>query len=85
MCVRVLLICMYEYYVCVGCPQRSEEGTGSNGTGVKNVTVAVNYHVGGRNLNPCPLEEQQLLLSAKPPFQALRAIFNEHKSFSWRR
>jgi hypothetical protein len=63
----------------------SEEGTGANGTGVKNVKVVVNYHMGGRNLNHCPLEEQQVLLTAKPPCQALRAIFNEHPSFIWRR
>ena len=56
--------CMCNIYI--QCLQRPEEGTGSSGAGVTN---GCELPCGCRELNPGPLEEQQVLLTDEPSLQ----------------
>lgn len=46
-CMGVLVECIFVHHVCASCLQRSEEGIGSTGTGVK--TLVLNYCVGTKH------------------------------------
>ena len=59
--------CVHAWYL-----QKPEEGTGSLGTGVKEDCQPQGERW---KLNPGPLQEQPVLLTAEPSLQSLHLIF----------
>lgn len=68
MCMSVCCLHISIYCMDAWCPRRSEKRE-SNSLELE-LGVVVSYHVGAGKLNLGPLEEQQVLLTAKPSLQA---------------
>jgi hypothetical protein len=62
MCLSVLPACMYVYYVCAWCPQRSEESIGSPGTGIIDGWELPSIGVGNRTWVLCKSSKGSQLL-----------------------
>ena len=71
-CVNGCFVCIYVYApVCAWCPQGLEEDTGSPRN-----TITDDSYPEADNLNPGPLEKQQVLLTTEPSLQAPSNTFS---------
>jgi hypothetical protein len=67
MCMTVLPACIYVYHVCNWWPQMSEEGTSDSPSPA--VMCGCDQTCSCSELNPGPLQEQQVLLTTEPSLQ----------------